>query len=123
MVSGKGQFLVHSYSLSIFLNYSGNSAVAFSKIHHFADDTNMLYTSNSLKDINRNVNCDLRHIVEWLRANKISLNSGKTELVLLRSKNNEITKNMNFSISEQKINILCKTKYLGLRLEEHLTFI
>ena len=82
----------------------------------------MLYTSKSLKDINRKVNYDLRHIVEWLRANKISLNKGKTELVLFRSKNKKITKNMNFRISEQKINILCKTKCLRIILDEHLTF-
>ena len=43
-----------------------------SKIHHFADDTNTLYTSKSLKDINRKVNYNLKQIVEWLRANKIS---------------------------------------------------
>ena len=40
------------------------------------------------------------------KGKKISLNKGKTELVLFRSKNKKITKNMNFRISEQKINIL-----------------
>ena len=35
-----------------------NGAVPISKIHQFADDTNMLYTSNSLKDLNRKVNYD-----------------------------------------------------------------
>ena len=63
-----------------------NGAVTHSKVHHFVDDTNMLYTSNSLKDTNRKVNYDLRQIVEWLKANKISLKSGKTELILFRSK-------------------------------------
>ena len=29
---------------------------------------------------------------------------------------------MNFKISGQKINIIFKTKYLGLILDEHLTF-
>ena len=82
----------------------------------------MLYISNSLKDTNRKVNYDLRHIVEWLRANKISLNSGKTELILFRSKHKNITKNMNFRISGKEINIICKTKYLGVILEKHLTF-
>ena len=75
----------------------------------------MLYTSKSLRDINRKV-------FEWLRANKISLNTGTTELVLFRSKNKNITQNINFRISGQKINILCKTKYLGIILDEHLTF-
>ena len=73
-----------------------------SKIHHFADDTNTLCTSKSLKDINRKVNYNLRQIVEWLRANKISWNSGKTELVLFISKKKN-TKNLKFRISGQKI--------------------
>ena len=30
-----------------------NGAVAHSKAHHFADDKNILYFSNSLKDINK----------------------------------------------------------------------
>ena len=58
----------------------------------------------------------------WLRANKISLNADKTELVLFRSKNRKITENMNFRISGQKIKMLSKTKYLGLFLEENLSF-
>ena len=96
--------------------------VIHSRVHHFADDMNMLYISNSSKDTNGKVNYDLRHIIEWLRAKKISLDSGKTKLFLFRSKNKNITKNMNFRISGQKISIICKTKCLGLILDEHLTF-
>ena len=84
--------------------------------------TQIWYTSKSLNDINRKVNYDLRHIVEWLRANKISLITGKTELVLFRPWNEKITKNMTFRISGQEIKILCKTKYLGITFDEHLTF-
>ena len=99
-----------------------NGVINFSKIHHFADDTNIVYASNSLNDINKKINRDLKSIAEWLKANKISLNSGKTELVLSRSKDKKITKNMNFRISGQKINMISQTKYLGLILDEHLTF-
>ena len=99
-----------------------NDIVSFSKIHYFADDPNILYTSNSLKDINRTINRDLNSIVEWLKANKISLNSGKTELVLFRSKDKKITKNMNVRISGQKINMISGTKYRGLIFDEYLTF-
>ena len=91
-----------------------NGVVNFPKIH-----------SNSkqfLKNVNRKINHDLRSIAEWLKANKIFLNSGKTELVLFRSKDKKITKNMNFRISGQKINIISETKYLGSILYEHLTF-
>ena len=58
----------------------------------------------------------------WLTANKILPNADKTGLVLFRSKNRKITKNMNFRISGQKIKMLSKTKYLGLFLDENLSF-
>ena len=67
-------FLIYIYDL--------NGIVNFSKIHHSAD-TNILYTSNSLKDINRNISWDLKSMAEWLKANM--LNSSKTALVLFRS--------------------------------------
>ena len=92
------------------------------EIHHFADDTNLLYSSKSLKDINQKINFELKNIVHWLRANKISLNTKKTEIVLFRAQKTIIKKNMNFRISGQKINIMKETKYLGMIMDEHLTF-
>ena len=91
-------------------------------MHHFADDSNLLYLSNSLKQINRYVNHDLKLFVHWLRANRISVNVDKTEMVIFRPKRKQITKNMNFRISGQKIIFKTKTKYLGLVLDEHLTW-
>ena len=93
--------------------------VTHSKVHHFADDTNMLHISNSLKDTNRKVNYDLRHC---------QMAKGKQNFAKFRQnrtysfKHKNITKNMNFRISRQKINVICKTKYLGLILYERLTF-
>ena len=57
--------------------------ILFSSVHHFADDTNILYVSSSLKDINKKINHDLSNLVQWLRANKISLNISKTKTVYL----------------------------------------
>ena len=56
------------------------------------------------------------------KANKIPLTSGKTELVLFRSKGKNFTKNMNFKINGQKINMISQTRYLELILDEHVTF-
>ena len=54
-----------------------NQAITFCKIHHFADDTNFLCLSNSIKKLNKLVNADLKHLVNWLNANKSSLNVKK----------------------------------------------
>ena len=93
-----------------------------SDIYHFADGKNLLYSSKSLKNINKKINFDLKKIIEWIRANKILLNIGQTKIMLFRTKKIEIKKYMNFKISGQKINILKEAKYLGLKLDQHLTF-
>ena len=64
-----------------------NKAVVHSKVHHFADDTNFLYASHSLKNLNKTVNFDLSNLVQWLRANKISLHVNKTEIVVFQITN------------------------------------
>ena len=97
-----------------------HEAVTHSLIHHFADDTNILYCSKSLKKINKYINHDLSQIRQWLRANRISINANKTELIIFRPKNKSITKHLNFRISGQKINPVNKAKYLGIYLDEHL---
>ena len=102
----------------IFINDLNNS-VKNSKVHHYADNTNLLLTEKSLKKINKQVNQDLALICRWLRANKISLNTSKTEIIIFRPKQKQITKHLNFRISGHKINTCSKVRYLGIILEEH----
>ena len=65
---------------TIYINDMNNcikNALAF----HFADDTNLLYMPQKKRynsNIVRRLNTDLRALDNWLRANKISLNSTKT---------------------------------------------
>ena len=61
-------------------------------------------------------------LVQWLRANRISLNTSKTEIILFRRKNKKITKNLNFRISGQKIDTIKQAKYLAVYLDEGLTW-
>ena len=51
--------------LLLFLLYINDliQVVKFCKVHHFADDTNLLYLSNSTKKLNKQVNADLKHLV------------------------------------------------------------
>ena len=97
-----------------------HNSVKNCKIHHFVDVTNLLLTNSLLKIINRQVTHDLSLICHWLRANKISLNTIKTEIIIFRSKKKQITKHLNFKISGQKVNTCSNVKYLGITLEENL---
>ena len=49
-------------------------AIKYSIVHHFADDTNLLLKNKSLK-LQKHINIDLKYLYNWLKANKISLNT------------------------------------------------
>ena len=88
-----------------------NHVVKHSAVCHFADDTNLLYSSSSLKLINKCINHGLKLIVHWLQANRISLNVNKTDIILFRTKSKTINKNMNFRKSGQKVAPATHTRY------------
>ena len=44
----------------------------------------------SEKKLNRLINADLKHLPNWLIANKISLNVNKTEMVIFKSKQKKL---------------------------------
>ena len=56
--------------------------IKYSRMYHFADDTNLLNVSNSPKQMQKQVNIDLKLLYNWLLANKISLICSKTELII-----------------------------------------
>ena len=69
---------------SFFLIYINDLHVAIkcSEVQNFVDDVNF---NSCVKPINKQVNYDLKTLVNWLKANKIVLNIGKTELLLFTS--------------------------------------
>ena len=66
------------------------------------------------------VNRDLSVLVQWLRANKICLNTSKTEIIHFRKENKNINKTLNFRLSGQRMKLSKNTKYLGVIIDEHL---
>ena len=103
----------------IFIN-DLHKSVEFSSVHHFTDNTNLILTDKSMKKINKHINKDLKFVVQWIRANKLSLNTSKTELVIFKPKNKIITKHLNFHISDQKIEPSSQVKYLGIMLQDNI---
>ena len=79
-------------------------------VFRYTDDTNLLLVNKSLKKI----------VTDWLRANKISLNTSKTKVFLCKPKTTKIYKKLNFRMSGQKIEISDSIKYLGLHLQDTL---
>ena len=43
-----------------------HKAVEFFTVHHFADDTNLFFTENLLKKLNKHIKRDLKLVVQWI---------------------------------------------------------
>ena len=87
----------------IFIN-DLNIAIKHSESFHFADDACLLNIKDSVKQINKVVNNDLNFLVQWLNANKISLNVGKAEVVIFRGKKKQFDCDPNLKLYGRNLN-------------------
>ena len=83
----------------LFLIYINDlhQAIKYSAVHHFADDTNLLTIGLCIKKIQVQVNQDLKCLSNWLKANKIALNTSKTEVIMFRQRNTGKTQKINLN--------------------------
>ena len=110
----------------LFLIYINDLNTIFSraKVHHFADDTNLMFASKKLGTIESVVYCELKILVQWLRSNKLSLNESKTELMIFRSSQNQLELPCEIQIRFNKFRLkpTKEVKYLGVFFDEFLTW-
>ena len=108
----------------LFLIYINDldQAIKFSKTRHFADDTNLLISNSSLKQLKKHINRDLKTLTTWLKANKISLNASKTEFLLFRHPNKPINYDLKIILDGHRLYPSKYVKYLGILIDPHLTW-
>ena len=99
-----------------------NQAIKFCKVHHFADDTNLLYLGKSIKKLNKLVNIDLKSLVNWSNANKISLNVKKTEMIIFKSKRKKFNDIVKLKLGGKRIFPTASVKYFGVKIVQDLTW-
>ena len=104
----------------LFLIYINDlhAAIKYSEVHHFADDTNLLNFNSCVKSINKQVNYDLKNLSIWLKANKIWLNVGKTELVLFTSSKKQLDCDLKIKLSGKWLYETDSVKYLGIQIDK-----
>ena len=90
----------------------------------FADDTNLFYSHNNVKELFRTMNAELSHLNDWFCANKLSLNTDKVKYVLFhkaKSKDNLPLVLPDLFINDVKIKSENSLKFLGVMIGENLT--
>ena len=106
----------------LFLIYISDlhKCVKYYKAYHFADNTNILQSGKSLQGLAKKLNQDLKSLSQWLKANKLSLNVKKTELIIFRRKAANIDYGIKFKLDGKRLTPVNTVKYLGILLGEHL---
>ena len=99
-----------------------NQALKFCKVHHFADDTNLIHFSKSVNRLNKYVNLDLKNLTYWLNANRISLNVKKTELVIFKHQRKKLDSPIKIKLSRKRLYPSKSVKYLGIKIDENLNW-
>ena len=106
--------------LFIYINDS-HSYLKYSRAYHFADDTNVTLSDRLQETLAKRMNHDLRKLSMWLRANKLSLNIEKTELVVFRRQNTKLNNSFKIKLDGKILFPTNSVKYFGALLDEHLT--
>ena len=90
----------------------------------YADDTTVTYSADDIATLCGDLNEELTNISEWMRSNKLSLNASKSEFLIIGHKRqlNGIEKPVQLMIDEDSVRRVHKVKYLGLEVDENLTW-
>ena len=88
----------------------------------FADDTKTFISDHSLQNIQFTLNSEIPKLNNWLAANRLSLNVGKTEFMIFKPRNKPEDIEINISIANSIILRTKSKKYLGLTFDDSMSW-
>jgi Reverse transcriptase (RNA-dependent DNA polymerase) len=99
-----------------------NSILHHSSINLFADDTTLSVADKNPEVARIKLMEDLSILEDWLRFNKLALNVNKTCFFLINNKRNS-SEEIELSINSEQIKQVRAVKYLGVKIDEKLSFL
>ena len=89
--------------------------------HLFADDTSLFMSNANLENSELEANMELANISDWLIANKLSLNTKKSNF-LVTTPGHKKSKNIKICINNEEIAESNSVKYLGVLIDNNLNW-
>ena len=88
----------------------------------FADDTALICSDATFDAMITKFNSELCLVSEWFIRNRLTLNSSKTVTMLFSNRRHDVNPNYKIDISGNPIDFSYEVKYLGVILDENLSF-
>ena len=90
------------------------------KFVHYADDTTVYMSGPDLNNVARDINRHMALIDDWLKANRLSLNTSKSSVMVISKR--VIVDQPEIMIRDELINWTSSMKFLGVTLDHNVNF-
>lgn len=120
----------------LYINDLCDLNIKHGKLYTFADDTALIFHGKTWEKAQKNAESGLRRAAEWFTENLLTLNATKTKYILFSNTKRTLPLDNTFKIQlhscldSDQSNCGCPTlertktiKYLGVLLDEHLTWV
>ena len=87
----------------------------------YADDTSLIITNSNSQMFEKNINTAILQLNKWFSSNRLSLNLEKTHYMQFLTKNSRAT-DLHISYENRQISRVHSTKFLGLEIDENLSW-
>ena len=85
----------------------------------FADDTTLTMSNSNFTNLVGNCNNELNNLVTWTKMNKLCINVGKTELLIISNRTKE---DLSIHLDNNELTCVKTCKFLGIHLDDKLSF-
>ena len=106
----------------LFLVYINDLCNVVLELILFADDTNIFYSHTDASYLMEVVNLELKKITCWFYTNKLSIDVKKSNFIIFRPRQNRQRFDLAFNISNYSIDRVKEATFLGVILDEQLTW-
>ena len=88
----------------------------------FADDTNIFCSNENIEVLQDTLNRELAQLFVWFSINKLSLNLGKTNYMLFRSRPPDLELHLKINNADIPKTKVTATKFLGIIIDDRLNW-